>query len=168
MALSRDAIKAPGWLLGLKKGADVVGILFFLVAFLAFIVQIFARYALQSPIPEAEEVAMIAFVWTVFWAAAFMVQIREHVTFDVVYDAVSDATKRWLLVFAMFMLVVAFVLLIPATWDYLQFLVRRRSPVMRIPMVWIYACYILFLVNFTIQALWRLWGLFGPAWTSEI
>lgn len=168
MALSRDAIKAPGWLKGLKKGADFVGILFFLVAFSAFIVQIFSRYLLNAPIRQAEEVAMIAFVWTVFWAAAFMVQIREHVTFDVVYDVVSPRVRRWMLIFAMIMLVVAFVLLIPATWDYLDFLMRRRSPVMRLPMTWIYGCYIVFLVNFTIQALWRLWGLFGSDWRSEV
>lgn len=168
MALSRDAIKAPGWLMGLKKGADLVGILFFLVAFGALIVQIFARYVMSRPIPQAEEIAMIAFVWTVFWAAAFMVQIREHVTFDVVYDVVSPQVRRWMAVFAMVMLAVAFILLIPATWDYLNFLTRRRSPVMRISMVWIYSCYIIFLINFSIQALWRLWGLFGPNWQSEV
>lgn len=158
----------PAWLRVLTGGADLVGVLLFTAAFVGFIVQIFARYVLNSPILWTEEVTMIAFVWTVFWAAAFMVNIREHVTFDVVYEVVSPEIKRAMAIFSMIVLIVAFVLLIPATWDYLQFLLRRRSPVLRIPMTWIYGCYLLFVVNFTIQAAVRLWRLFTPGWAKQI
>ena len=158
----------PAWLRFLKEGADLVGVLLFTVAFLGFIVQVFFRYVMNSPILWTEEVTMIAFVWTVFWAAAFMVNIREHVTFDVVYEIASPQVKRGMAIFAMIALIVAFALLIPATWDYLTFLLRKKSPVLRLPMTWIYGCYLLFVVNFTIQALWRLWRLFTPDWGKQI
>ena len=62
--------RMPTWLRFLKEGADLVGVLLFTTAFLGFIVQIFFRYVMNSPILWTEEVTMIAFVWTVFWAAA--------------------------------------------------------------------------------------------------
>lgn len=160
--------RMPTWLRVLKEGADLVGVLLFTTAFLGFIVQIFFRYVVNRPILWTEEVTMIAFVWTVFWAAAFMVNIREHVAFDVVYEVMTPRVKRVMAIFSMVVLIATFLLLIPATWDYLEFLLRKRSPVLRISMTWIYGCYLLFVVNFTIQAAVRLWRLFTPDWGKQI
>ena len=160
--------RMPTWLRLLKEGADLVGVLLFTTAFLGFIVQIFFRYVVNRPILWTEEVTMIAFGWTVFWAAAFMVNIREHVTFDVVYEVMTPQVKRIMAIFSMVVLIGCCVLLVPATWDYLEFLLRKRSPVLRISMTWIYGCYLLFVVNFTIQAAVRLWRLFTPEWGKQI
>lgn len=162
------APSVPGWLRVLKGGADTIGVLLFVVAFSGFIVQIFFRYVMGNPVLWTEEVTMIAFVWTVFWAAAFMVNIREHVTFDVLYEVVTPETRRLLAIFSMVVLIFGFALLIPATWDYLVFLLRKKSAVLRVQMTWIYGCYLLFVVNFTIQAAWRLWLLFSPKWRDQI
>lgn len=151
-----------------KFAADVVGSTLFLATFIGFVVQIFFRYVLSSPVVWTEEATMIAFLWTVFWSAAFMVRIKEHVCFDVVYDIVPASVQRSLAIFAMVLLAVAFIILMPSTVDYLQFLVRKKSPVLRIPMPYIYAGYLLFLFNFTLQALWRLRGLFGRNWHAHL
>ncbi len=111
---------------------------------------------------------MIAFIWAVFWAAAFTVQIRDHVTFDVLYDIVSPETRRLMAIFSMLVLIIGFGLLIPATWDYMVFLLRKKSPVLRIPMTWVYGCYLLFIVNFSIQAAWRLGRLFSSGWREHV
>ncbi len=152
----------------LKRGADLVGVLFFLAAFGQFILQVFYRYVLNQPLAWTEEGTLIAFIWAVFWSAAFMVPIREHVTFDVVYEAVSDRMRRAFTIGTLILLIAAFVLLIPYTFEYLQFLTRRKSSVLRVPMYWIYGCYMLFLIAFSIQAAWRLTRLFGRDWKSEI
>jgi TRAP-type C4-dicarboxylate transport system permease small subunit len=158
----------PGWVRILKGVADTVGILLFAIAFSGFIVQIFFRYVLDYPLVWTEEVMMIAFVWAVFWAAAFMVGVREHVTFDLLYDVVSPRTRRRLAIFSMIALIGAFVALVPATWDYLSFLMRKKSPVLRIPMSWIYGCYLLFVLSFIVQASVRLWRLFTRDWPTQI
>jgi len=160
--------RMPTWLRVLKEGADLIGVLLFTTAFLGFIVQIFFRYVVNRPTLWTEEVTMIAFVWTVFWGAAFMVNIREHVSFDVVYEGMTPRVKRIMSIFSMIVLIACFLLLIPATWDYLEFLLRKKSPVLRLPMTWIYGCYLLFVVNFTIQAAVRLWRLFTPDWGKQI
>lgn len=152
----------------LKKGADYVGVLLFLSAFAGFIVQVFFRYVLNQPLAWTEEITMIAFIWTVFWAAAFMVPIKDHVSFDVVYDVVAPRTRRIMTIISMILLVVAFVMLIPRTFDYLDFLLHKKSPVLRIQMTWVYGCYVLFLIAFSIQAVWRLYHLFRSTWREQI
>ncbi|WP_449528249.1 TRAP transporter small permease [Devosia sp.] len=152
----------------IKWGADTVGVLLFVTAFAGFIVQIFFRYVLNQPLAWTEEATMIAFMWTVFWAAAFLVPISDHVTFDVVYDISTPQTRRIFALISMAMLIVAFCWLLPHTVDYLQFLVRKKSPVLRIQMHWIYGCYLLFIIAFTIQAIWRVVGLLGPKWRDQI
>lgn len=155
-------------LLWLKRGADAVGVLLFLVAFCGFIIQVFFRYVLNQPLAWTEEATMIAFIWTVFWAAAFMVPVRGHVTFDVVYDVVSPRLRRIFTLCTMALIVIAFTILIPYTLDYLQFLMRKKSSVLRFQMTWIYGCYLLFIVAFAIQAAWRIYRLLRPDWRDEI
>lgn len=152
----------------LKQAADYIGVLLFLAAFSGFILQVFFRYVLNQPLAWSEEATMIAFIWTVFWAAAFMVPIRDHVSFDVVYEVVSQRTRRVMSIIVMIMLVAAFVMLIPRTLDYLDFLLRKKSPVLRIQMTWVYGCYALFLIAFAIQAVWRLYYLFRSTWRDQI
>lgn len=164
--LSRDALIKAGRLV--KKAADMVGVLLFLFAFSGFILQIFYRYVMNAPLLWTEEITMIAFIWTVFWAAAFMTPIRSHVSFDVVYEIVSPQKQRIFSIISMLALVIAFLLLMPATWDYLDFLTRKKSSVLRIPMYWIYGCYFLFLIGFTVQGIFRLIGLAGKDWEDYI
>lgn len=152
----------------LSRAADALGVTMFLLAFGGFIVQIFFRYVMGTPLPWTEEFVMIAFIWAVFWAAAFLVPIREHVTFDVVYLAVNERARRVLAIFAMVAGLVAFVLLIPPTIDYLDFLTRKKSPVMRVPMHWVYGCYLLFVVSFALKIVARLLRLFGPQWRDAL
>lgn len=160
--------KVQKWALLAKRGADFIGGLFFILTFTGFIVQVFYRYILNDPLAWSQEATMIAFIWAVFWAAAFMVPIKEHVTFDVVYDVVSDQMKRRMAIFSMVLLAIAFVLLVPRTIDYLDFLLRKRSPVLRIQMTWIYGCFLFFIIGFAIQAVWRLVHLFGANWRDHI
>ena len=98
----------------LRKGADAVGVLFFLATFAGLILQVFFRYVLNSPVAWSEEYTMIAYMWTVFWSAAFMVREREHVSFDIVYDFVSPPTRRVLAIVALAILIVGFLLLLAA------------------------------------------------------
>ena len=148
--------------------ANAIGVLCFLVVFIGFIIQIFYRYVLNDPIRWTEEMIMIGFIWSVFWANAFMVPINQHVSLDVVYDIASAKVKRVLAIISMAAVIIAFITLFPATIDYLDFLTRKKSPVLRLPMHWIYACYLLFIVGFTVQAGMRLLRLTSSNWRKNL
>lgn len=151
-----------------KRLADGIGVLMFLAAFSGFVLQIFYRYALDQPLLWTQEFVMVAFIWTVFWAAAFTVPVKAHVSFDVVYDIVPPRVRRVFSIISMVAVITAFVLLVPYTWDYLSYMSGRNSSVLRVPMHLVYGCYLLFLVGFSIQAVYRLVRLFGPNWHQEI
>lgn len=151
-----------------KRAADFVGALLFLMTFAGFVVQVFFRYVMDAPLAWSEEYTMIAFIWTVFWAAAFMTPLKAHVTFDVVYEIAPPQGRRVLAVFAMLCLVAAFVVLLPAAWDYIGFMARKKSPVLLVPMNLVYGCYMLFVVGFIGQGAWRLWRLLGRNWRDAI
>lgn len=111
---------------------------------------------------------MIAFIWAVFWAAAVMVPIRGHVSFDVVYDLVRPRTRRVFMIVSMVAILGAFLLLIGPMFDYLDFLQRKKSAVLRLPMHWIYGCYAIFVIGFTLQAAYRLLLLLSRRWEDAI
>lgn len=152
----------------LRKGVDLVGVLFFLATFTGIILQVFFRYVLNAPVAWSEEYTMIAYMWTVFWAAAFMVRERDHVSFDIVYDIAPPALRRLMAILGLTILVAAFLIVLAPTWDYLEFLTRRRTSVLRIPKVWVFGVYFAFLVAFAAQSGWRLRGLLGRRWPDYI
>ena len=152
----------------LRKGADTVGVLFFTATFCGLILQVFFRYVLNSPVAWSEEYTMIAYIWTVFWSAAFMVRERDHVSFDVVYDFVSPKTRRVMTIVSLAIMVVAFILLLAPTWDYMEFLMRKKTSVLRIPKVYVFGVFMLFLVAFAAQGGWRLRGLLSRRWVAYI
>lgn len=152
----------------LRWVADAIGAALFLTAFGGFVIQVFWRYVLNDPLRWTEEVVMIAFIWTVFWAAAVMVPIRGHVSFDIVYEAVRPRTRRTFQIISMVAIIVAFAMLVPPLFDYLDFLQRKKSAVLRLQMHWIYGCYALFVIGFLIQAAYRLALLLSRRWETAI
>jgi hypothetical protein len=63
----------------LRRRAENVMVLLLSVMFATFIIQIFARYALNNPIGWSEEVIITAWLWTVLWGAAFVVSEAEEI-----------------------------------------------------------------------------------------
>ncbi|MCA0451362.1 MAG: hypothetical protein LCH62_16570, partial [Proteobacteria bacterium] len=47
------------------------------VVFAALLAQTVMRYALRSPLSTSQEMAMIAFMWFVFWLAGTTISLRE-------------------------------------------------------------------------------------------
>ena len=41
-----------------------------------------------------DELAVVLFIWLVFWTGAFVLSIREHVAFDVVYDLLPPRLRN--------------------------------------------------------------------------
>jgi len=114
--------------------------------FVSFLLQIFFRYVLNSPLGWTEEVTVLCWVWVVLWSASFVVSDREEVRFDIVYAAVSARVRR---AFA-FVASVAFVVLLawslPATWKYVTFMKREHSAYLHMRFDLLYSIYLVFAV----------------------
>ncbi|HTL76195.1 MAG TPA: TRAP transporter small permease [Casimicrobiaceae bacterium] len=130
----------------LRRLADVVAVALMATMFVSFLLQIFFRYVLNSPLGWTEEVTVLCWVWVVLWSASFVVSDREEVRFDIVYAAVSARVRR---AFA-FVASVAFVVLLawslPATWKYVTFMKREHSAYLHMRFDLLYSIYLVFAV----------------------
>ena len=136
----------------LKRGADAVGVALFAALFVTFIVQITARFVFDRPLPWTDELAVILYVWVILWAAAFMVPARDHVVFDLVYNAAGPRTRRGMLVLGSVMIGSLAAYAVPGSWDYVRFMAREGTPVLGLPFSWVFIPFVLLLLALAVRS----------------
>jgi TRAP-type C4-dicarboxylate transport system permease small subunit len=136
----------------LKRGADAVGAGLFAALFLTFILQITARFGFNRPLPWTDELAVILYVWAILWAAAFMVPAREHVVFDLVYNAVGKGTRRGMLLLGSVLIGALAAYAIPGSWDYVRFMAREGTPVLGLPFMWVFIPFVFLLLALVVRS----------------
>ena len=98
--------------------------------FLTFILQIVIRYTAQLPwladmFPILEpsrygwtlEFCLFLWVWLVFWGNAFVVRQQDHVTFDILYNAVRPKVRRGFVVVFSVVIAVGLLASLEPTWS---------------------------------------------------
>lgn len=136
----------------LRRGADAVGVGLFVALFLTFIVQITARFVFDRPLPWTDELAVILYVWVILWAAAFMVPARDHVVFDLVYNAMGPRTRRGMLLAGSVMAGSLAAYALPGSWDYVRFMAREGTPVLGVPFLWVFVPFVLLLLALAVRS----------------
>jgi TRAP-type C4-dicarboxylate transport system permease small subunit len=131
----------------LYKRAEDVLVLLTAVMFVAFIIQIASRYLFNAPTEWTHELILTAWIWAVFWGAAFLLRDQDHVKFDVLYNMGGEKTRRLLSLIAAVALAVGFLVSVPATWDFISFKAIRNSDVIGIRMDFVFGVYLLFLAG---------------------
>lgn len=141
----------------LKRGADGVGVALFTALFAVFIVQIVARFGFNRPLPWTDELAVVLYVWVILWAAAFMVPEREHVVFDLVWNAVGVRTRRVMRVLGHLLIGGLAAWALPACWDYVHFMRREGTPVLDLPLNLVYLPFVALLVALVLRSARGVW-----------
>lgn len=133
--------------------------------FMTFVLQIVIRYSARLEwLPErfpfldpslygwTLEFCLLLWVWLIFWGNAFVVRDRDHVTFDILYYAVSANTRRWFVIGFGVAICVALILSIEPTWSKFHILRLKKTATLSnlfgdwIRMRDIYAIYVFFLI----------------------
>jgi TRAP-type C4-dicarboxylate transport system permease small subunit len=144
---------------GLAKGAATVaeaaGVALFAAMFAMFIAGVVMRYAVGQPLTWSDEVCVVLLLWSTFWAAAFVVKIGEHVTFDMLYAAAAPRGRRLMALAAMLGFGALLLAALPATYGYVAFLWRETTPTLRLRLDYVYACFPLFIAVIGVRLLWR-------------
>ena len=147
--------RGPGaWL---RRRAENVIALLLAVMFVAFVVQIVFRYALDFPIGWTSELTVVTWVWLVLWGAAFVLREDEEIRFDLVYGAAGRRTRRVMAAVASVALVVLYAASLPATYDYVTFMKVEKTAYLKIRFDWLYSIYVAFLVAILARYVWLAW-----------
>ncbi|WP_413863563.1 TRAP transporter small permease [Candidatus Aalborgicola defluviihabitans] len=107
--------------------------------------------------PWTDEAAVVLYIWVILWAAAFMVPEREHVVFDLVWNSMGRRTRQVMLIVGNLMIGGLALVGLPATWDYVHFMAREGTPVLEIPMMWVYLPFVLLMVALVVRSTWAIW-----------
>ena len=160
---------------------DAVAALLVAALFLTFVLQVTIRYTarlewLSEAVPLLDpsrygwtlEFCLALWVWLVFWGAASVVRDQDHVTFDLLRQAVPPRVARVFTVVGCLMVAVALLLSIGPTWEKFHILRLKKTATLAslfgdwIRMRDVYSVYMLFLVAVPLRMLWMAW----QAWRS--
>lgn len=120
---------------GLAYGSQLVGAFAALIMVLSLLLGVFYRYVLEDALVWSDEVAALAFTWTVFLFASSLVREGGHVRVTLLIDALPPVVSE-LLERGIMLLIFGFGLLMLWTgWNFAEFTVGQVSPAVRYP-VW--------------------------------
>ena len=71
---------------------------------------------------------------------------REHVVFDLVWNSVGQRTRKVMQIVGNLMIGGLALVGLPASWDYVHFMVREGTPVLDVPLMWVYLPFVLLMV----------------------
>jgi TRAP-type C4-dicarboxylate transport system permease small subunit len=140
----------------LQRAANAVGGGLFLMLFGVFIIQIAARFGFNKPLPWTDEAAVILYIWVILWAAAFVVPQREHVMFDLVWNAVGLRVRRLMQIIGNLLIGGLVLAGLPASWDYVHFMQREGTAVLGVPLMWVYLPFVLLMAALVVRSAWAI------------
>ena len=140
-----------------RRVADLVGAALFAALFVVFLVQIGARFVFNRPLPWTDEAAVVLYIWVILWAAAFIVREREHVAFDLLWNAAGRRTRRAMRIAGHLMLGGLAAWALPGCWDYVQFMKREGTPVLGLSFMLVFLPFVALLVSIVLRSAWATW-----------
>jgi C4-dicarboxylate transporter DctQ subunit len=130
----------------LRARADDVAVALLALMFLSFLVQIVSRYVFNDPLGWTLEACLTTWLWLVFWGAAFVLDDRDHIKFDVLYVEVSSRMRRIFSLISAIAIAFAMAVSFPATWDYITFYKIKSSAIMGLRLDYVFGIYALFAI----------------------
>jgi TRAP-type C4-dicarboxylate transport system permease small subunit len=151
-----------------RRAANAFGVLLFALLFLVFVVQVIARFAFDRPLAWTDEAAVILYLWVVLWGAAVVCQDREHVAFDLLYQGAAAHVKRRMALLACALVGGLAAWALPGAVDYILFMRREATPVMGLPLHWVFLPFALLLLALVVRYAIRIVGLLGRNWEAHL
>lgn len=142
---------------GLQKAANAIGGGLFLTLFVVFIIQITARFGFNKPLPWTDEAAVILYVWVILWAAATIVPEREHVMFDLLWNAVGLRARQVMRIAGNGLVGGLAAVAVPASWDYVHFMAREGTPVLGVKFMLVFLPFVVLMVALVLRCAWAIW-----------
>ena len=136
-----------GLLTWLHRRADNVAVGLLTAMFVAFVLQITARYVINYPLPWTLELSLTMWLWTVFWGSALCLRNKDHIAFDMIYNHVRPGLRRVFGAISALAIIIAMLVSLPATWDWVSFLTIKKSATLRIPLAYVFSLFLLFMVG---------------------
>lgn len=141
----------------LRGLAEAVPALLLATMFLCFIIQVFMRYVMNSPVGWTVEVCIIAWLWILLWGQSVSAEERDEIRFDIIYGSVRPEVRRWFRLVFSVLLVGIYAWSLPALWDFVTFMKIQKTSYLDIRFNWVYSVALIFSVVTIIRYGWIFW-----------
>lgn len=152
----------------LQRGANAIGVLLFASLFLVFVVQVTARFGFNQPLAWTDEAAVVLYLWAILWGSALVCKDRENVAFDLLYQKAPPPVKRAMALAGCALIGGLAAWGLPGSLDYIHFMRRESTPVMGMPMDWVFAPFGLLLLALAVRYALRIYRLLGKNWRAHL
>jgi TRAP-type C4-dicarboxylate transport system permease small subunit len=152
----------------MRQIADWIACAMFAAVFVIFNYKIFTRYFEHDEAVWADEVLVILFIWIIFWVQAFVVREHDQISFDIVVRLLPAPGKRIAALLRNLLIGGVFLWALPGSLGYIRFLWREHTPVLNLPLDWVYSCFGIFLIAMIARALFGVRQLLGARWRDHI
>lgn len=153
---------------GFKRFTELAAAAMFAAMFGAFMIQIISRYVFNAPVSWSLEICSITYVWVVFWSCNLLLGERQHIVFDVLYRKFPPRWRRIVAIANTATLGLVFLAALPTILEYIGFLGRRKTMILKIPFDYVYACFGVFMIAAVVGAVLRLRRLAGSNWQQHL
>ncbi len=116
-----------------------------LVLIFSVVIQVFARYLLNLPLPRVFEISIYSFVWAIYLGGALAKRYRMHMRFNIIYrklprkaQLISD------IIFEIITSVILVIILVPSV-QYTLCNYKIKSSALRIPWTYLLLCFPIFI-----------------------
>lgn len=152
----------------LGRYAEWLTVGMFIGIFVLFVVAVFQRYVLAQPVNWVDEMILVLFLWSTFLTEALVLEDREQVTFDVLWDRCGPRARRAIGLTASAMVATLFALAAPTIWGYVTFLWRERTNALEWRLDYVYSCFLVYWLAVIVRAVDRFLVLCSSRWPEHV
>jgi TRAP-type C4-dicarboxylate transport system permease small subunit len=149
----------------LRNPSELFGMILMSILCVVVFWQVFARYALQSPVAWGEEFAMFLFQWIAFIGAAIATRRSFHYGLDIMTKRLPSRGKVGLEIFGSILIFFVSFIMVEKGYGMMQITWYQELPVMGISVAYAYAAIPLsgvLMIIYQIPIFWKqvgiLWG----------
>ncbi len=121
-----------------------VPMFWFVLLFVAFILQIISRYIFNNPLVWPYELAQISYVWIITLGCCYAQRTDDNIVFSVIYELVGEKARRLFRLLEDILIVGLLVYLVLPALEFYRFYFTRYSTVFKVPLGFVYLGFFLF------------------------
>lgn len=132
----------------------------FSAMFIAFILQVFFRYVMHSPLTWTQDIIVVGFSWTVILGACYTMRRKGHVSFTMLYELYPPKVAAWTRLAGNILIVGTFAVLVIPSVNYAFFVNFQKTSTLRINYFWVFipfSYFLLSIIGYTLEPIREDW-----------
>jgi len=167
----------------LSRVAEAIAAIALAAIFIVFLLQIFTRYSGKisqwmpvenlslwmseiEPLRWTVYLISLLWVWLIFLGCSFVVRERDHVAFDILYQAAPPRLRKIMTILGAIILIAVMLISLPATWDAImanRLMELKKLQTLRLPITgdkisikWLFFPYLVLMALLIIRSISRI------------